>query len=238
MQTRVQDTVIRTSTLPCLTRIAWYVSVSSPKPSTCIIHQYSTSNKFFTSFQNSVENTTMFCNVTVTEPRRRRGALLIFRAENVRPSRSKKLNEWHHLAKVVPLCSAGVCKVARLYYVELSAGLSPYHHQLASPFPARRCPPYTSTPSKKSASAGEVGKRKGRRRSRAVDDVKRTQRERATTISPRNRGLRGRRRKRRRSGGTGEKGVFATVKADRSAGHSNTEFPVWHFTKPFEQDGA
>ncbi|KAI4494917.1 hypothetical protein M0804_001118 [Polistes exclamans] len=31
--------------------------------------------------------------------------------------------------------------------------------------------------------------------------------------------------------------VFATVNADRSTGHSNTEFlPVWHFTEPFEQD--
>lgn len=36
----------------------------------------------------------------------------------------------------------------------------------------------------------------------------------------------------------GKRSVFATVEADRSAGHSNTEFPVWHFTKPFEQDGA
>lgn len=28
-------------------------------------------------------------------------------------SRSKKLNEWHHLAKVVPLRLAGMCKVVR-----------------------------------------------------------------------------------------------------------------------------
>ena len=67
--------------------------------------------------------------------------------------------------------------------------------------------------------------------------------KRATTISPHNRvtaaeevgrrSVLGGRRSR------GERpGVFATVKADRSAGHSNTEFPVWHFTKPFEQDGA
>lgn len=45
-----------------------------------------------------------------------------------------------------------------------------------------------------------------------------------------------------RRGGSGKTkgggGVFATVRADHSAGHSNTEFPVWHFTEPFEQDGA
>lgn len=53
--------------------------------------------------------------------------------------------------------------------------------------------------------------------------------ERATTISPHNRVTAAKEE---------ERGVFATVEADRSAGHSNTEFPVWHFTKPFEQDGA
>lgn len=74
-----------------------------------------------------------------------------------------------------------------------------------------------------------------------ADDVKRTrtQGERATTISPHNRTAAERAAGRGGSGKTkGGGGVFATVRADRSAGHSNTEFPVWHFTEPFEQDGA
>lgn len=48
----------------------------------------------------------------------------------------------------------------------------------------------------------------------------------------------GRREERKRQDRGWRRGVFATVGADRSAGHSNTEFPVWHFTEPFEQDGA
>lgn len=61
-------------------------------------------------------------------------------------------------------------------------------------------------------------------------DVKRTRGhtrgERATTISPHNRTVCGKgRRGRKRRGSRGGGGVFATVGADRSAGHSNTRVP-------------
>lgn len=101
----------------------------------------------------------------------------------------------------------------------------------ASSVRAERRSPWKKSSGSLARAALEERKERGREKREYAGRMWRGGRggEGATTISPHNRVTAAKEE---------ERGVFATVEADRSAGHSNTEFPVWHFTKPFEQDGA